>query len=366
MESLQTLLSPQQYRNFNASIRAEATRKTYTFFFQKYTEFVDGKIFKDPRQLEIQIIDYLLSLRGVTYATVKTNLDSIIHFYTMNDVLLNRRKISKFIHSTSQKRKNNIGYSREQIVQLLSVCDKRTRAVVLLFASSGMRLAGLADLKIGDLKTIELDENFYTYQITVYEGEKEEYITFCTPECYNAIRVYLEYRERTGEKLKPSSPVIRDAFSPKRPLSVNAPKKMGLRWIESLLERKAIDAGLRAKEKNENCDSRNSTSRYRKSIQIAHGFRKFFNTAMINSDVNHIFKELLMGHTVKLDDVYYDTDSEKSRQKLLDEYCKGLEALTISEENQLKRKVAELTIRQDEFMEMKKNIDELCELVKRP
>ena len=50
-------------------------------------------------------------------------------------------------------------------------------------------------------------------------------------------------------------------------------------------------------------------------LQPDHGLRKFFNTALMNSDVAYTFKELLMGHSVKLDNIYYDKDNEKSRAK---------------------------------------------------
>src|SRR5215468_9352846 len=59
-------------------------------------------------------------------------------------------------------------------------------------------------------------------------------------------------------------------------------------------------------------------------LQPDHSLRKFFNTALMNSDVAYTFKELLMGHSVKLDNVYYDKDSEKSQQKILLEYMKKM------------------------------------------
>jgi hypothetical protein len=56
---------------------------------------------------------------------------------------------------------------------------------------------------------------------------------------------------------------------------------------------------------------------------------KFFNTAFMNSDVAHSFKELLMGHSVKLDDVYYDKDNEISTRKLVVEYINAVDALQV-------------------------------------
>jgi hypothetical protein len=61
----------------------------------------------------------------------------------------------------------------------------------------------------------------------------------------------------------------------------------------------------------------------------------------MNSDVAHSFKELLMGHSVKLDDVYYDKENDISTQKLVVEYMKAIDALTINEEYRLKKKIVE-------------------------
>jgi transcriptional regulator of heat shock response len=61
----------------------------------------------------------------------------------------------------------------------------------------------------------------------------------------------------------------------------------------------------------------------------------------MNSDVTYSFKELMMGHSVKLDDVYYDKDNERSQQKILLEYMKAIDALTINDEYRLKKKIAE-------------------------
>jgi multidrug efflux pump subunit AcrB len=48
-----------------------------------------------------------------------------------------------------------------------------------------------------------------------------------------------------------------------------------------------------------------------------------------------------MGHSIKLDDVYYDKDSETSRQKIIVEYMKVVDPLTINEEYRLKKKIIE-------------------------
>ena len=90
-----------------------------------------------------------------------------------------------------------------------------------------------------------------------------------------------------------------------------------------------------------------------------HGFRKFFNTCLMNSDVNDKFKELMMGHSVELDNVYYDDENQISREKVLTEYMKAVDMLTINEENRLKKKLEVVTIQLDKFSLLQDKIDRL-------
>ena len=170
--------------NFLNSINSKATRKMYQFCFQKYTEFANDNLITDSKTIENQLIDFLLYLknRGLASKSVKSYFCAITHYYTMNDIVLNRKKITKFIDTDERKKHKNAAYTTEQIHKLLDVCDERTKAIVLLYVSTGMRLAALPALKIADFK-LQLQDGLYLYQITVYQGYKEEYITFCTPEC---------------------------------------------------------------------------------------------------------------------------------------------------------------------------------------
>jgi integrase len=44
---------------------------------------------------------------------------------------------------------------------------------------------------------------------------------------------------------------------------------------------------------------------------IAHGFRKFFTTQLINSKVNPEIKEMLLGHKIGLGSCYYKPTVEE-------------------------------------------------------
>ena len=51
---------------------------------------------------------------------------------------------------------------------------------------------------------------------------------------------------------------------------------------------------------------------------------------------------MLMGHSIKLDDVYYDKKNEISSNKLRLEYMKAADALTINDEFRLRKKIVNL------------------------
>jgi hypothetical protein len=59
----------------------------------------------------------------------------------------------------------------------------------------------------------------------------------------------------------------------------------------------------------------------------------------MNSDVNYNLKELMMGHSLKLDDSYYDSQSNQSRQKLLLEYMKAVDALSIDPSYTMRKQI---------------------------
>jgi len=222
-----------------------------------------------------------------------------------------------------------------------------------------MRLGALPEIRIGDLELIDTaGDSSQIYEITVHEGYREEYVTFCTPECTKAIKSYLEYRERSGEKLTDDSPLIREQFNPHEPFRVKHARPMSYKTIQKILRDNLVQSGERTMV-HTGAGSPGAGARQRKDVPLIHGFRKFFNTALLNADVNPITKELLMGHSVRLDDFYYDKDSKKSKQKLLDEHVKAIDNLTISEENRLGLKVQELTAKADEMMQLRLDMESM-------
>jgi integrase len=69
-------------------------------------------------------------------------------------------------------------YTHEQIARLLEFSDIRTKIIILIMCSGGMRVGALPLLKVGDLISVPKHN---IYQIRVYANSKSNrHFTFCT------------------------------------------------------------------------------------------------------------------------------------------------------------------------------------------
>lgn len=203
-------------------LKSKQTAKVYRSTFKgfiKYLQNIDLKVLLDfrPDIIESKVISYLEYLRDtrkLSFWTIQVHYSAIHHWFDINDVVLNSRKIKKFLPSDESYRDDR-PYSVEEISRILDKCDIRQRVIILLFAFTGMRVGALPGLRIGDIKKFE-EHNLYL--IWVYNNSrKDRYYTFCTPECAQAIDDYLAYRKRLGEEIKETNPLIRNKISVDNP-----------------------------------------------------------------------------------------------------------------------------------------------------
>ncbi|NAL78048.1 tyrosine-type recombinase/integrase [Nitrososphaera sp. AFS] len=250
--------------------------------------------------------------------SIKFYLNGVKSFLEFNEIPLPWKKIAKLYPDdvTNSYR----SYTKEEIKKLLSVADPRDRCIILLMASSGIRVGAIETLKIKSVKRLDNEIGI----VTVYPESKDSvYTALVTPEFLASLDEYIKYRKSQGEKITTESWLIRDKFAMFSG-KTNRPIPLSSKSINKQMRFLIRRAGLSFEE-----------------LQPDHSFRKFFNTALMNSDVAYTFKELLMGHSVNLDNVYYDKNNEKSQQKILLEYMKAVDALTINDEYRLKKKIVE-------------------------
>jgi hypothetical protein len=98
----------------------------------------------------------------------------------------------------------------------------------------------------------------------------------------------------------------------------------------------------------------------RREWKILHGFRKFFNSVLVNANVNHIKKEKMMGHDTRLENNYFKPNEED----LLSEYLKVVDLLTMNEEFRLRKKIEKLEIEKSRMDIMSSQIAEIQRAMK--
>src|SRR5689334_787382 len=112
-------------------------------------------------------------------------------------------------------------------------------------SSAGLRRGALSYLRIRDLQRID---NYQLYKINVYKKEREQYTTFCTPECAKYIDQYLDWRKRIGEQLKPNSPLFRIEFD--TATEYNRPKAVSTHVVAFVVHRLLYKTGIRLQPKD--------------------------------------------------------------------------------------------------------------------
>jgi hypothetical protein len=204
-----------------------------------------------------------------------------------------------------------------------------------------MRVGALYSIKVTDLENVQ-----DLYKFTVYRGDREQYITFCSPECCKEIDAYLDFRKRRGENITGDSFLLIKRFSKYVNLKNFKGESFTTTSFRALLQRAIENSGLRQ------IDSKN---RYkRREIPLLHGFRKFFTKQLVDSKVNPEIREILLGHKIGLTGVYY----KPTEQEMLNEYLKAVPLLTISNEERLKFKLEQrITIERTQLESLKADFE---------
>ena len=95
--------------------------------------------------------------------------------------------------------------SKETLAALVRICSSKTRASVLLLASSGMRIGELVRLRLGDL---DLSNDPPAIVVRDALQPHKSRVSYITGEARHAVESYLAERRRRGEDLGGESPLF--------------------------------------------------------------------------------------------------------------------------------------------------------------
>jgi integrase len=321
--------------DFLAGCKSPFTAKGYKTALNKFFNFaaVDNKGFDPdvaitmrPEELNPIVLKYAMHLKKVAKKTTEDaaglkrgeiSVNSVMYyltpiktFFDNNDISLSWKKIMRYVPEETVRHYHV--YTKDEIKKMLAVANHRERVILLVLLSSGMRAQALIQLQIRDFEVLS-DNNIGHF--IVYGRTKDYYHTFCTPECTAAIQFYLNWRKEMGEAVKPEAPLIRDSIKDAFSKKTKMPEPISYIRLWEIMQKLLRKANI----SNSN-------------IQSNHSFRKHMNTVVANAKANPLFKEIMLGHLLRLDNMYYNRDDPSSLEALHHEYLKAVDFLTINDE----------------------------------
>ena len=191
-------------------VQSEYTKQVYEDSFNRFLRHIKVhhlQVLKDfgPKILEQMIIKYVIRVRDfknppLSRGSIQADCGAIYHFCEMNDIILNKKKISRFFPPDESTHDDRL-YTAEEMQHILSECNKREKVIILLMVSAGMRIGAISKIKVGHLQAVTIN-NYSTFRITVDKYSKSAtYWTTCNHECVTAIKEYLEQREKQAKDL---------------------------------------------------------------------------------------------------------------------------------------------------------------------
>jgi len=325
---------------FLYAIRAKETRRQYTSKLKAFFDHLglEGTLDEQASQFVrecgkdgnwalnsvIRFINFQkerVTNSEITESTLRNYYKPIKLFCEMNDIQLAWKKIAKGI-PRARSASNDRSPTIDEIRAVLNYPDRRIKPIILTMISSGIRLGAWDYLRWGEIEPIIRGEEVVAAKIKVYRGEPDEYMTFVTPEAYNALKEWIDYRAQSGEKITQNSWVMRDLWDAEHyhRAFLAHPVKLKSSGIKRLIERALWAQGIRKPLEKGN---------RRHEFKADHGFRKYFKTRAEQA-MRPINVEILMGHSTGISDSYY----RPKERELSEDYLKAIPELTILPENQ--------------------------------
>jgi len=317
------------FRNFDDAIRRDSTRRSYHYYLNEFMRFAkltdyDAIAKKETDDIQKLLENWVRELkkRNLEPNTISTKLDAIELFLEMNKKIWYKKIVRKMLPDSDRVAGGDVPFTTDDIARLKQVAKKpRDLAIIDFLASTGVRPGCLSDpvLRLKHLEEMPQD----CKAVKVYDGSRDGYWAFLTPEATESLNRYLKWRKFNGEDLEPESVLFKTYEHPstkKDNIDANSVRQT----LVNLLKLAGIQ---RKKIKN----------RFDKAI--VYGFRKRFNGILkMNNEVNSNIAEKLMAHKNGLDGNYL----KPTREQCFTEFVKAISELTISDEARHKVQIIEL------------------------
>jgi hypothetical protein len=310
---------------------------------------------QDPNWIVNNIVAFLVQYkdrydrREISGSTIRNYVKVVKLLCEMNDIPITWKKITRGLPKGRQWADDRAP-SIDEIRKLCEYPDRRIKPLIYTMCSSGIRLGAWDYLRWQDIFPIIREGQVVAVRVTVYAGEEDQYYAFCTPEAYNALKNWMDYRETSGEKITGKSWIMRDLWATLDPRingSINIPRKKKSSGIKRLVENAWYSQGLRKPLEK---------GKTRHEFQGVHGFRKFYKTRCELAGMKPSIIEVTMGHSLGgVSDSYF----KPTEEEMLTEYLKAVDALSINDTQKLKLEVENLKAGISDLENKSRRIEEL-------
>ncbi len=347
-------ITSESYMLFDSGINNVYTKRSYSANLDLFMYHSGLKKYNLLKSMKIEKFKNLLTgfishskdlelKRG----SINTRMQAVFMYVDQNELLIPKKKFKRMLPVDKIQKSQKKAYSTRDVQLMLDATPNlRAKALVHLFASTGIRPTGIQDndskthLKVKDFK--EMSGGYGI--ITVYaEINEQDYKVPIHPEAFTAIKDYWNWREaENDEKITPESPAF-SAFKGYATDRQFITRTNATRIIRDSIHKAGIERKIINGDKTDTGET--------------YGFRKRFQTVFFNSTVQKSIKESFMGHSTGLEEIYTDMKDEQ----WLEHYKVCAIDLMISDHQRLREKNNRLESEKKEHGTIKQQISRAIE-----
>ena len=323
---------------------ATNTKKLYLQAMQNFTDWIgktpddllteaeeeikSGKLMRQ-RKIKSYLIGFRKHLQDqqLSDLSVRSRMTGIRSFYKTFDIEI--PTVQRNGKKARPLEENKAIPTKEDLQDILKICDPLEKAVLLVGASSGLASNEIRHIPIKIFKSGYDPETEITTLVLRREKVGVDFVTFLSPEASRAVWDYLAFRER---KPKYSNHKRLAQLSKQRITNDDGYLFVIRNVPEEFLE--THDEELRKMQEStitkiyrivsEKAQKNTKTGQW--NLIRSHNIRKYFNSAMLNAGADSFFVEYCMGHTL---DSTREAYFRASPEKLKEIYQKYIPYLTL-------------------------------------
>jgi integrase len=199
------------------------------------------------QRLVIRYLKYLKDKRKLSGSSIEGSRNAISGLVSSVGISkIDFGIVSKKVGIIRNKKGKGRIPTKEEIRKVLDVCDLRSKALILILCSSGIKIGALLNLKWKDVAPVTLGHYSFA-KILVHRNQNGEYTSFITSEAWQILSEYRKERtDSQGEGIDRESYVISKthSYSPNKEIGSGS-DALSIKYLERYVGTKWKLVGLR-------------------------------------------------------------------------------------------------------------------------